>query len=348
MAEPKVTVLISTHKRAHLLNYVLDALTNQTYKNFEVLVVLKPSGDGTEDVVRKYEKSLKIKLIMQTKGCVVDAVNLGFDHASGDIIAFLDDDAIPFPNWIQSHVDTYALPNVGGVAGGVIPALLNGKKVVQIKGKPSEVIPDGKPFMETIGRKLWGCPLKGLEDHLVYVSKAGMVDYNFKVASRANHQITKSLLGMGANMSVLTKALEGFRLPDSWILGVAYEQFLGWHIWRKGYNLLFNPNVKVYHLAHGQTLTRAITDKRKQTLRSVEGVLLFYRLHGLESGLSNMHRITWLIFSTLLIVKQIRKDTYQGISMLNGVFLGSLIGLKWSLSNKLGLEYNPLNDLTKL
>jgi glycosyltransferase involved in cell wall biosynthesis len=328
---------------------VFFALENQNYKNFDVLVVVKPSGDGTEGVVEKWAKSLKITLVLQTSGHVVNAVALGLEHATGDIIAFLDDDAIPSPEWIQSQVKNYESPLVGGVAGEVIPSFLKDGKVVQFEGNSSELISNVKPFNDGVARKLWGCPLDGLEDYLVYVSKAGMVNYNFEVANHAYTRKTNSLLGMGANMSVLTKALAGFKFSDSWVLGLSYEQFLGWYIWKKGYTLVFNPEAKVYHLAHGQTLSRNVTDKKKDLLRQVESRLLFYRLYPLEPNLSKMHRLTWLIFDTVTDLKKIctNKELFR-ITSLKSKFRSEIIGAKWVLSKKYGGKYYPLQDLEKL
>lgn len=344
-----VTILITTYKRANLLPFVFSALERQTYKNFNVIVVVKPSGDGTEDTVRTYEKSLKTKLLMQSNGYVVDAINLGLKQATGDIIAFLDDDAIPPPEWVQTHVENYQKSNVGGVAGEVIPAFLSENGLVQLKDKSSEVIPQVKPFINSIGRKLWSCPLDGLEDYLVYVSKAGVVDYNFELADKAYSQNTKSLLGMGANMSVLTEALDGFAFPTSWVLGLSYEQFLGWHIWKRGYSLLFNPKAKVYHVAHGQTLTRNVTDKNKITLRQVESQLLFYRLYGFEPKLSKMSRIIWLIYDTAMDLKKIcvNKEVSR-IAWLKGKIQSEIIGAKWFLSRSLGGNYAPRRDLERI
>ena len=344
--KPRVSVLIPTYKRARLLSYVLRGLKNQTYKDFEVIIVLKPSGDNTEEIVKNYKRWLNIKLILQKQGYFVDALNLGIKNVTGDIIAFLDDDAIPFPNWLQEHIKTYANPNIGGVAGNVIPVTLEGKERLLIKDNISEIIPNYKPFLWKIGRKIWNKPLEGLEDHLVYISKAGTVEYNPSISSLAQHQTTKSLLGMGANMSVLSKAVENFRFPNSWILGLTNEQFIGWHIWKKGYNLIFNPNAKVHHLIHNQTLTRNIKETKKETLRWIEHNLLFYRLYGLEQNLSKIHRITWLIFSTLVNIKKLCKDKEaQRIIGMKSTFHSELIGLKWLLSRKLGGCYSPLIDL---
>lgn len=346
MANLHVCVLIPTYKRADLLGYVLKGLEGQTYSDFEVLIVLKPSGDITEDVIKTYEKTLRIKLIRQQQGYFLDALNLGLGHAKGDIIAFLDDDAVPFPDWLKNHVEMYAKSKVGGVAGNVIPTTLAQK--LTTKDEVSEIIPNYRPFLGKVGQKIWSKPLQNLENHLVYISKAGIVDKNFAMSHRATHQTVKSLLGMGANMSVLSEAIEGFRFPDSWILGLTAEQFLAWHVWKKGYNLFFNPHARVSHLIHGQTLSRNIIDTRKEFLRWVEYSLLYYRLYGLEPSLSKMHRISLLIFSVLMDIKKTCKDkeTWR-ITRMKATFYSELIGMKWLLSRKVGGVYSPKVDLER-
>ena len=347
--KPEVSVLVPTFKRAHLISYVFEGLRKQTYKDFEVVVILKPSGDGTEDIVKKYKKWLNINLILQNEGFVVDALNLGFKYAQGNIIAFLDDDAIPFPDWTQKHLETYVESSVGGVAGNVIPATLKGENSIPIRDKASEIIPNYKPSLDSIGRKVWNRPLEGLEDYLVYVSKAGVVEYNSRISQLAWYQTTKSLLGMGANMSVLSRAVEDFRFPSSWVLGLGWEQFLGWYVWKRGYHLVFNPNAKVHHLIHNQTLSRNIKETKKETLRWIEYNLMFYRLYGIEPNLSKMHRITWLIFSILVDIKKICRDKeIQRIIRMKSKLHSELIGLKWLLSRKLGGCHSPLIDLENL
>ena len=46
-------MVISTYKRADLLPFVLLALKRQTYKDFDVVLVVKPSGDGTEEILKQ-------------------------------------------------------------------------------------------------------------------------------------------------------------------------------------------------------------------------------------------------------------------------------------------------------
>jgi len=150
-------------------------------------------------------------------------------------------------------------------------------------------------------------------------------------------------------MSVLSEAVEGFRFPTSWILGFTYEQYLAWHIWKKGYSQIFNQKIKVYHLEHGQSLSRHIQDTKSETLLYTEQKLLYYRLSGKETGLSLMHRLIWLSFETLIDLKRIclNRELHRTAG-LKSTFYSLIIGLKWSLKKRFGLSYSPLSDLEKL
>jgi glycosyltransferase involved in cell wall biosynthesis len=333
LENPFVSIVIPTFRRAQMIGYALEGLTKQTYRNFEVVVVLKPSGDKTQQVVDAYRKKLNLRLyqfIRSVGGCVTDQLNAGLKLARGEIVVFLDDDAIPAADWLENHVKTYSKSDVGGVSGNVIPSFLSGEVAVQAEGRQSEIIPDYHVSLGAVGRKIWSCPLEGQEDFLVYISKAGIVDYNFGLAKEADGNVTKSLLGMGANMSVLSAPLKDFKFP-SWTYGVAWEQYLGWYLWKKGYTLLFNPKAKVNHLSHGQTLSRNVTDHKKLVLRQVETQLLFYRLYGEEQNLSFMHRLSWLILNATLKIKQ-AQNINEVTDMLKSTFLANLSGFKWILT----------------
>ena len=328
---------------------VLTGLKHQTFKDFEVLIVLKPSGDGTEAIVEEYRKYLNIRLVLQKQGYLIDALNLGLRLAHGSVIALIDDDAIPFPDWVEKHMEAYGDARIGGVAGNVVPLLLKGRRLLPIEGQESEIIPENKGFEGGFGFKIWNQPVEGLEAYLVYISKAGLVEYNAAVSFAARYHPTASLLGMGANMSVLAEAVRDFVYPNSWINGLANEQFLGWHVWRQGYKLVFYPDAKVNHLVHGESLSRDIGTAKTDILSWTENNLLFYRLYGLEPGLSAIHRVAWLIFDALANIKKFCVDKdFSQLARLKSKLHSEVIGFKWLLSRKIGLNYSPLDDLKKL
>lgn len=349
MKRPEVTVLIATYKRAHFIALALEALKKQVFKDFEVLIVLKPACDGTEEILEKYKTYLNIRIVIQNSGSVVDATNLGFENAQGRIIAFVDDDAIPFPDWIEKHVLCYSDSAIGGVAGDVLPITLKDGIQRFIDDKFSEIIPEKARLLDKICFKTWCSPLEKFRDCLVYISKAGLVEYNSSMFSLAKRQSVCSLLGMGANMSILSDAVGAFRFPNSWILGLSWEQFLAWHLHNKGYRLVFNPALRVCHLNHADSISRSKREGKRAILHWTENNLLFYRLYGIEPGLSIMGRIVWLLFDSAANIKKFCYDRdVQQMQRLKSKFYSELIGLKMLVSNRLGLDYSPLTDLKKI
>ncbi len=346
--KPLVSVIIPTYKRGHLLKYVLEALTKQTSNDFEVLVIVKPSGDDTEKVVEEYSEKLKTRIIKQNQGYFTDALNLGIANVKGEIIVFLDDDAIPFPDLIQSYITSYTTPEIGGVAGDVIPVALNGDKLCHFKGDLSEILPK-KQSLGTAFAKFAARPLKGLDDYLIYVSKAGFVSINYNLTNWALNHKVNSLLAKGANMSISAKAAVDFKFPKSWLLGLTNEQYLGWYLWKKGYRVRFNPEIKAYHIYHEQALSRNVKDAKKEAVLYTEGRILFYRLYGDEPGFSLMNRLVFLLIEASIELKGIclNRETFR-ISRFKNKFFAELLGLRWLVYKKIGSNYSPLQDLEKM
>ena len=154
-----VTVVIPTFKRADILPYMISALKRQTYKNFNVVFVVKPTGDGTEQMLLEASASLKIVTVTQTRGHIVDAYFLGVKASTGDIVAFLDDDAIPADNWLEETVKIFQKTSNIAVTGDSFPVYLKNGEMQIIR--ESEV-PSVQSHYEFA---LFGRPLKGLEDY---------------------------------------------------------------------------------------------------------------------------------------------------------------------------------------
>jgi len=112
-----VSIVICTYNRAAFLNRTLYSLKKLNYKNFEVVVVNGPSTDNTEDILYRYKGAIK------TGNCDVANLsvsrNIGIRLSAGEIIAFIDDDAIPDKYWLDDIVSLYSDSFIGGVGGKV-------------------------------------------------------------------------------------------------------------------------------------------------------------------------------------------------------------------------------------
>lgn len=113
--DPLVSVLVCTYNRADYLNVCLLSLHRQSYPNYEIIVVNGPSTDGTGKVLAKYP-GIRVILQKELNGLSF-ARNLGIRMAKGDIVAFIDDDAVADARWLEELVAGYRDPDVGGVGG---------------------------------------------------------------------------------------------------------------------------------------------------------------------------------------------------------------------------------------
>ena len=113
-----ISVVIAAHNQRDRLRLVLSGLAVQSFSegSFEVIVVDDGSTDGTGDFLREYEQ-IPIKVIpLHTNAGRCRARNIGIAEAQGDLIAFLDGDALPGPDWLAQHWHLFQRYN--GVTSG--------------------------------------------------------------------------------------------------------------------------------------------------------------------------------------------------------------------------------------
>lgn len=118
MSLPRVSVVISTLDRAEHLANALAALDRQSVNGFEVIVVNGPSRDRSAAVIREYAG--RVKSVECAEANLSMARNLGLAEAAGDLVAFLDDDAVPHPGWLYELAAPFVDPALGAVGGFVV------------------------------------------------------------------------------------------------------------------------------------------------------------------------------------------------------------------------------------
>lgn len=336
----KVSVVIPTYKRAQILPHVLSALKRQSYKDFDVVMVVKPSGDGTEELLRQASPFLKITVIIQTKGHIVDAYFLGAKNSTSEIVAFLDDDAIPDNNWIEETVKIFESSGVAGVTGDAFPVLLKNDQMHVIEENEVPTVLSHFEFA------LFGRPLRGLEEYKNCISNSGLVYERGNNAYWRKRGTTKAL-PRGPSMAVSGEVLRNLVFPADWILGCAWEMVLGWHLWKRGLLMLYSPNVRVFHIVHGRTSSRDALNPRTDLLWAVEAELLFYRLYLDEPEFSVISKLISDIVRIVHSVKYLRSNSKYYLRKIEGIFFGNIIGAKWIIYKMIRVSYSPLTDLER-
>ena len=94
----KISVLIPAYNSAKTIVEALESIKNQTYQNWEIILINDGSQDETEKILRRYlgNKKLPLKYTKQTHHNYFKAIRHGLKYASGEIIFVLDADKILF------------------------------------------------------------------------------------------------------------------------------------------------------------------------------------------------------------------------------------------------------------
>jgi len=117
---PKVSVIIPTHDRAEFLRSAIISVLNQTFPDFEIIIIDDASKDHTREVIANCNDT-RIKVIHhQVSKGAAGARNTAVMNSNGKYIAFLDDDDewLPEKLKIQTCLLDNSPPEVGGVCTG--------------------------------------------------------------------------------------------------------------------------------------------------------------------------------------------------------------------------------------
>ena len=120
----KTSVVVITRNSEFYIRDLLDSLVTQVKKPFEVIVTDAYSTDNTQKIVEEYSKKYDYIKLFVEPGTRAEGRNYGVSKATGDIISFIDADAIANAFWIQEIEDS--MKNADVVAGKEIRFGLHG------------------------------------------------------------------------------------------------------------------------------------------------------------------------------------------------------------------------------
>lgn len=221
----RISVIIPTYRRPKELERCLKALKEQTRQADEILVVVRDSDEETKIFLENIKSNYHgLRSIIVNVPGQVAALNAGLESAKGDIIAFTDDDAVPYLNWlelIKRHFQ--ADPKVGGV-GGRDNVFIKGKEISSHKSQ----VTSHKP---SVGIITWYGRIVG--NHHLGVGSPRSVDHL-----------------KGCNMSFYREAIRSFRF-DKRLRGTGAqyrnELALCLEVKQRGWKLIYDPKAMMDH-----------------------------------------------------------------------------------------------------
>ncbi len=219
----RLEVMVPTYRRTEDLRRCLDALKAQTRPADQIILVVRETDEETLGLLAQYPSNdLPLTVAPVTELGAVEAMSRGIAAARGDILAITDDDAAPWPDWLErleAHFESDA--HVGGVGG----------RDWLRAAAPLEFGPHNTYNKNGVGKVRWFGRVVG--DHHLGEGPARLVD------------VLK-----GVNCAYRTSLLQqaGF---DARLWGrgaqVHWELALGYAIKAQGYTLVYDPAVAVDH-----------------------------------------------------------------------------------------------------
>jgi O-antigen biosynthesis protein len=132
LAWPRISVVVCSYNGSRTIEQTLESLTRLQYPDYEVIVVNDGSRDATPEIASRYPVRLKST---PNRGLSA-ARNMGLEMATGEIIAYIDDDAYADPYWLTYLAATFLTTDHVGVGGPNVPPADDGELALAVAASP--------------------------------------------------------------------------------------------------------------------------------------------------------------------------------------------------------------------
>ena len=174
--DKKVSVIVNCHNGQEYLDKCIDSILNQQYENLEIIFYDNFSNDRSKEIISTFEDKRIKYFYSNSKQSLYQSRNKALEHASGEIIAFLDVDDWWDKNYLNSRKDEFNNKNYDIFYNNVFIFYENKKKYVKYKNYH---LPSGK--IHNSLSKDYFIIISGLIVRKEVFSKIGKFNSNFNI-----------------------------------------------------------------------------------------------------------------------------------------------------------------------
>ncbi len=300
VAFPPLSVAICTRDRVATLNRCLDSvLPLQQKYGFELLVIDNaPPDDATAELVKKFSGA---RYVLEPRPGLDFARNRAWMEATGELIAYLDDDVIVDSGWLAGLQEAFGEnPDAGAFTGLVMPLRLDTTAQVFFEKRNG--------FRRGFDKKRFGRELPG---NPLYPCGAGIFGAGCNMAFRRD--LLREIGGFDEALDT------GGPLPGGGDLDIFYR------IIRAGHVLVYEPNYMVFHEHRASE-----ADLRRQYYTWGLGFMAFvqksYRNDPSQRARFRRLAIWWIRDQILQLSEALRRKHVLPFSMILAEFCGGMVG----------------------
>ena len=227
---PFISVIIATFNRTKYLEICLKSVLANSYDRYEVIIVDQSKDNRTKELIdSKFSHYEKIRYLHTETIGLSHARNLGWKEAKGEIIAFVDDDAVPVRGWLEAYANAFSeIDPTPAIVGGKIEAIW---EIPKPKWYPKE-----REFL------------------------LALYDIGDEIKPFSEFE-----LPIGANFAILRKIIKEFRGFDNRVgfnqsrkksMIAGEDTLIGLRIKDAGHSIYYQPGAKVYHHISANKLSK--------------------------------------------------------------------------------------------
>ena len=112
MEMPEISCIMPAYNAAAFIRPAIESILNQTYGNFELIIINDGSTDDTDNIIKSYNDKRIIYIRNEENLKLIKTLNRGVDAARGRFIARLDSDDIALPTLFEEELKEFAKQNL--------------------------------------------------------------------------------------------------------------------------------------------------------------------------------------------------------------------------------------------
>ncbi len=318
---PFISVVVCSYNGSATIRDCMEGLQKLNYPDFEIIVVNDGSTDNLADIVGEYP----VMLINSPNRGLSSARNTGMHNASGEIIAYIDDDAYPDPDWLRYLAFGYMNSNHACIGGPNIAPADDGPIAVCVAnapGGPVHVLID-----DEIAEHVPGCNMSFKKDALmkiggfdpVYRSAGDDVDVCWRI------QESGRTIGFHPSALVWHHRRNSFKAYWNQQKGYGKAEALLEAKWPEKYNgfghLTWGGRI------YGNGITLPLKVKKDKIFHGTWGTALFQSVYQPAGGFLNSIPLMpeWYLLSALLAILAPLGFMWQPLLWLWPLFIISIL-----------------------